>query len=202
MKTEISYKFVGLLSALALAACGSSSTPAEAPTPDPVDPVAAPTETPPVPVPVPVPVPEPPTAPVVLDLMAVEMAAYESAKPVFEEQCAGCHTADAKRKKQKKGVGHFSMGSYPFDGHHRTKLGQSIRVAIGATDKAATMPQDDPGSLEGADLAALVAWADAFDAAAEAGVGYHGAAASSHGGKPKSKHKSKHKPKHKPKHKK
>jgi hypothetical protein len=119
-----------------------------------------------------------PSAPV--DLMAVEMAAYESAKPIFEEQCGGCHTPDESLKKPKKGVSHFSMAGYPFDGHHKTELGQSIRVAIGATDKPATMPQDDPGSIEGADREAILAWSDAFDAAASAKVGYH--ASSEEGG--------------------
>jgi len=124
------------------------------------------------------------SVPLPVDLMAAEMAAYERAKPIFEEQCAACHTPDPSRKKPKKGVSHFSMAGYPFDGHHKTKLGQSIRIAIGGTDKPATMPQDDPGSIEGADLDALLAWSDAFDAAASANVGYHASAAHEHSSGP------------------
>jgi hypothetical protein len=210
MKLHTSHAFLGLFSALALAGCGSSgATPANSPSPaagntehghqhsDDNGHHSEPAE---VPVEVPVPALE---APVTIDLMATEMAAYQRAKAVFDEQCAGCHTPDSSRKKPKKGVAHFSMATYPFDGHHRAELGESIRVAIGATDKAATMPQDDPGSIEGAELEALVAWADAFDAAAKAGVGYHATAAEGgheHGAKheqksehtkPKSKHKRK-----------
>jgi ribosomal protein L12E/L44/L45/RPP1/RPP2 len=135
-----------------------------------------------------------PETPEPVDLMAVEMAAYEAAKPVFEDQCGMCHTPEEGRKKPKKGVGHFSMAGYPFGGHHSAELGQTIRVSIGGTDKAATMPQDDPGSLEGKDLELLLAWADAFDAAAAAKVGYH--ANPDHGHEHKHQHKAK-KPKHK-----
>ncbi len=107
------------------------------------------------------------------DFLAVEVAAYQSARLVFEEECGGCHTPDSTRKKPKKAVAHFSMGSYPFAGHHQSELGRSIRMAIGGTGKPATMPKDAPGSLAGEDLKVLLAWADAFDMAAEAGVGYH-----------------------------
>tara|TARA_R110002096_G_scaffold436100_2_gene667793 strand:+ start:45369 stop:46091 length:723 start_codon:yes stop_codon:yes gene_type:complete len=133
------------------------------------------------------------SVPLPVDLMAMEMAAYERAKPIFEEQCAACHTPDPSRKKPKKGVSHFSMAGYPFDGHHKTELGQSIRAAIGGTDKPATMPQDDPGSIEGADLDALLAWSDAFDAAASAKVGYHASAgAHEHSSEPGQKEEHKH----------
>jgi hypothetical protein len=134
-------------------------------------------------------------SPAPVDLMAAEMAAYERAKPIFEDQCAGCHTPEPSRKKPKKGISHFSMAGYPFDGHHKHELGQAIRVAIGATDKPATMPQDDPGSIEGADREVILAWADAFDAAASAKVGYH--AISQEGGHEHSKKGHEHKKEHK-----
>tara|TARA_R110002096_G_scaffold436086_1_gene667141 strand:- start:26814 stop:27146 length:333 start_codon:yes stop_codon:yes gene_type:complete len=96
------------------------------------------------------------------------------------------------QKKLKKAVKHVSMGSYPFAGHHQTELGKTIRNSLGASGSPATMPASDPGSVQGEELRLVLAWADAFDAAAAAGVGYH-ANAGGHAHKPK--HKA-HKPKH------
>jgi len=179
MKSETNYTIFGIASALVLAACGSSGS-----TSSPTRISAETTEHSPLhsseaeghdlherPVVEPELVLVEPS--LVADLMRVEMAAYQRARPVFEEQCGGCHVPDPTRKKIKKAVAHFSMASYPFHGHHQGELGQAIRVVIGGAGTPATMPKDDPGSMKGDDLKVLLAWADAFDAAREAGVGYH-----------------------------
>ena len=170
-------KQAGLFLAMAMiyGGCGSSSTPPS--NSAATAPVAAPVTTPDGNTRSAVPVADQTEVPVQRaaepDLLALEMAAYERAKPVFEEACGSCHLPDPSATKPKKGVMHFAMGSYPFGGHHKSELGQAIRVAIGATDKAATMPLDDPGSIQGEDLQAIVAWSDAFQAASAAGLGHH-----------------------------
>lgn len=182
--TQTSQKlFLYACIATASAACGSSGTASSstAPTAAPMEPQPATAAAPPPETEEQAVVPAPAT-----DLMAAEMMAYEAAKPVFEESCASCHT-HIPGKKMSKGVMHFAMGSYPYQGHHASELGVIIRVAIGGTDKAATMPKDDPGSLQGEDLQTLLSWADAFDAAATAKVGYH-AEKDHHGGHDKMDH--------------
>jgi hypothetical protein len=108
------------------------------------------------------------------DLMATEMAAHQAAKTILDEHCAGCHLTDnAKSKKAKKALEHFVMDSYPYGGHHAADLGASIRKVLGVDGDKATMPKDDPGSITGAELDAIVAWTRAWDAAKAAGVGHH-----------------------------
>lgn len=62
------------------------------------------------------------------------------------------------------------MTSYPFRGHHADDIGASIRRVLGGSGKKATMPKDGPGSVQGDDLALVLAWADAFDRAKSAGA--------------------------------
>ncbi len=112
-----------------------------------------------------------------------------------------CHTPPKSGKKGGKSLNHFSMAGYPFDGHHKTELGQSIRTSLGASGKAATMPKNDPGSVTGDRLNLVLEWADAFDAAKAAGEGYHAQSAeASHTHSPKHAHPKKHKHDKKHKH--
>ncbi|MBA3395968.1 MAG: hypothetical protein H0T89_25275 [Deltaproteobacteria bacterium] len=62
------------------------------------------------------------------------------------------------------------MTSYPFGGHHAMEISGEIREVIGLTEKKPTMPADDKGAVQGDELAAIKAWADAFDAAHAGGA--------------------------------
>ena len=94
-----------------------------------------------------------------------EIAAFEVAKPVFEQHCFRCHTAEGKKSKR-KALDHLSMDHYPFGGHHADEAGSAIRKVLGADENTkATMPSDDRGAVRGDDLAKIVAWAAAFDRA-------------------------------------
>ena len=103
-----------------------------------------------------------------------ELAAYEAAKPVFEEHCAHCHTGDGKSKKGKKALKHFKMDSYPFEGHHAHELGAIVRKVLGVDGGKVTMPKDDKGAVQGKELELVVAWSRAFDAAHQGESGHHG----------------------------
>jgi len=108
------------------------------------------------------------------DLLQLELDAHAAAKPILDEACASCHTtALAKSKKAKKGLKHFVMDSYPYGGHHKAELGKSIRKVLGLEGKKATMPKDDPGSIQGPELERIDSWTTAWDAAAAAGLGHH-----------------------------
>ena len=99
-----------------------------------------------------------------------EQAAYDRARPIFDRFCSSCHTRrDGGGDDQ--ALEHLDMTSYPFGGHHAAEAGAAIREALGATAKPATMPHNDPGALKGPDLALVLAWADAFDAAHPAAAG-------------------------------
>lgn len=116
----------------------------------------------------------------------LELAAYKAALPVFKQHCADCHTP-RKGKKKKKAWKHFTMGGYPFGGHHAHEIGKSIRHSLGVGSKKATMPKDDPGAVKGDQLALIVAWSRAFDKANPAKPGHK------HGhGHNKKRHKHKH----------
>jgi mono/diheme cytochrome c family protein len=94
-----------------------------------------------------------------------ERAAFETAKPAFERNCFRCHTSAGKKSKR-KAMQHLAMDGYPFTGHHANEVGKVVRKALGVGGRGkATMPSDDPGSVTGADLRLIVAWADAFDRA-------------------------------------
>jgi mono/diheme cytochrome c family protein len=161
------------LALIVAAGCGGrSSTPATAPAaPEPDEkPVAA---EPPQEHPHEQPPPEEPAAPdpekVKADLLAAETAAYERARPVFETYCAGCHTKGGKNASKKK-LEHFDMTAYPFGGHHAGEMGTTVRKVLGIDGSKPTMPRGKPGAVQGDELAAIAAWADAFDAAHKGGA--------------------------------
>jgi len=103
------------------------------------------------------------------DLLAAEMAAYEKAKPVFEQWCAKCHSKNGK--KQSAGTReHFDMTTYPFGGHHAMDVHSEISVVLGLTGKKPTMPADNKGAVKGDELEAVKAWIAAFDASHKGGA--------------------------------
>ena len=149
------------------AACGGKKPAPVQPEPAPVaEPAPPPVE----------PAPEEPPAPdpaaIKAELMATETAAFEKAKPVFDKFCAGCHSKGQKNANAKK-LKELEITAYPFTGEHAKA--PDIRRVLGTTGEKPTMPKTKPGSVKGDDLASVVAWADAWDAA-EAG-GAHDAAA-------------------------
>ena len=153
---------------LAAAACGGKKAAPAKPDPAPV------AEPPPPPEEVKPEEPPPPDpAAIKAELMATETAAFEKAKPVFDKFCTACHVKGQKNANAKK-LKEFDMSSYPFAGEHAKA--PDIRTVLGTTGKKATMPKTKPGSVKGDDLAAIVAWADAWDAA-EAGGAHEAAAA-------------------------
>jgi hypothetical protein len=105
-------------------------------------------------------------------IASAEQTALAGARPVLERHCAKCHTAAGKKAK-KGSLAHFSMDAYPFGGHHAAELGATIREVLGASGKPATMPKDDPGVVQGAELETVLAWTRAFDAAHAAGLHQH-----------------------------
>lgn len=114
-------------------------------------------------------------------LAAAEQQAYEAAKPVFEAHCGSCHTrGGSMSKKKKKALDHFSMDGYPFGGHHAHELGSAVREVLGVDGGKATMPKDDPGAVQGAELELVVAWSRAFDRARQAAGHAHGDHAHEH----------------------
>ncbi len=112
---------------------------------------------------------KPDPAKVKADLLAAEMAAYEKAKPVFEANCARCHSKDGKMTATKKRE-HFDMTTYPFGGHHAMELGKQIRKSLGIDGSKPTMPFDKKGSVKGEDLELIKKWTEAFDAAHAGGA--------------------------------
>ena len=102
-------------------------------------------------------------------LLANEHAAFDKAKPAFDKYCAGCHTQGAKDATAKK-LDHFDMTGYPFGGHHAATLGPTIRKVLAIGGGKASMPKGKAGSVPGDDLAAISAWAKAWDAAQAAGA--------------------------------
>lgn len=113
--------------------------------------------------------PPPDPAKAKADLLAAETAAWESAKPAFQKSCATCHTKGGKKAAKKK-LDHFTMDSYPPGGHHTATIGLTIRDVLGISGKQPTMPFDKPGSVTGDDLAAIKAWADAWETAEKGGA--------------------------------
>ena len=93
-----------------------------------------------------------------------ELAAFERAKPAFERHCFRCHTTAGKKSKP-KALAHLAMDGYPFGGHHADEAGAVVRKVLGAGGGKATMPSDAPGVVTGEDLAGILAWADAYEAA-------------------------------------
>lgn len=154
-----------------IAACGGGSSKPTTPIADPVpmaEPPPAPEPTAPAPPADPEPA-QPDPAKVKADLLAAEMTAYEKAKPVFEANCARCHSKGGKLSTSKK-RGHFDMTTYPFGGHHSMEISKEIRKSLGITGGKPTMPFDKKGAVKGDDLALIAAWADAFDASHAGGA--------------------------------
>lgn len=164
---------ISFIVALTFVACGGgSSKPTTTPiaNPDPVpmnEPPKDPTPKPPTD-----PAPTPDPAKVKADLLAAEMAAYEKAKPVFEANCARCHSKGGKLATDKKRA-HFDMTTYPFGGHHAMELGTAFRKVLGIDGSKPTMPADKKGAVKGEDLALIAKWADAFDASHAGGAHEH-----------------------------
>jgi cytochrome c5 len=103
------------------------------------------------------------------DLLAAERAAWDTAKPVFDQACATCHTSAGKKATKKK-LAHFNIDAYPPGGHHTGTIGFTIRGVLGISGKKPTMPYDKPGSVKADDLAKIKAWSDAWEAAEKAGA--------------------------------
>jgi mono/diheme cytochrome c family protein len=169
---------IRFLLTIALVACGGgSSKPSTTPiaNPDPV-PMTEPTEEAPITSapPDPVPADRASVAPakVKADLLAAELAAYEKAKPVFDANCARCHSKGGKLATDKKRA-HFDTTTYPFAGHHAMELGTTVRKVLGIDGSKPTMPADKKGAVKGEDLALIAKWADAFDASHAGGAHEH-----------------------------
>ena len=105
-----------------------------------------------------------------MELLAAENAAFEKARPVFQANCAKCHSKGGGKLAKAKTLEHFEMTAYPFAGHHAMELGKQIRTSLGIDGKKPTMPKDKPGKVKGDDLALIAAWADAFDASHAGGA--------------------------------
>lgn len=159
------------------AACGGGSKPT--PTTPIADPIPM-AETPTKPTPVVNPVtptepaaPEQPAAPdpakAKADLLAAEMTAYETVKPLVGKYCASCHTKGQKGAKAKT-LEHFETTTYPFGGHHAMEVGTNVRKVLGIDGSKPTMPKNKPGIVKGDELAMFAAWADAFDASHAGGA--------------------------------
>ncbi|MBA3540253.1 MAG: hypothetical protein H0T79_11550 [Deltaproteobacteria bacterium] len=159
-----------------LAACGGAKP---APTTPITDPVPM-TETPP-PVAPSEPAQPDPAQVKKADLLAAERTAYEKARPVFEQYCAGCHMT-GRRGAGPKSLEHFDMTTYPFGGHHAMELAKEIREVLAIGGGKPTMPKNNPGAVKGAELALIAAWADAFDASHAGGAheGHTGAGEHKH----------------------
>lgn len=160
---------------VALAACGgkqtsgpSPSAPAPVADPVPAEPAPAEPAAPAEEAKAPMPVPDPKA-----ELLAAETAAYEKAKPVFEKWCAKCHTKGAKNASAKK-LKELDITTYPFAGEHASA--KEIREVLAIGGGRATMPADKKGAVKGDELAAIAAWADAWDAS------HAGGAHDGHGG--------------------
>ena len=98
---------------------------------------------------------------------SAEQAAYDAAKPAFERHCVRCHS-HAGETPRAKAINHIDMSSYPFGGHHPHDSGAVIRRSLlgdKAKGKDPSMPRGKPGSVVGADLEKILAWADAFEKA-------------------------------------
>jgi mono/diheme cytochrome c family protein len=110
--------------------------------------------------------------------------AYQRAQPVFQEHCSRCHTSEGKRA-GKGALEHFNMDTYPLGGHHAAEISVAIREVLGMVGGDPSMPKDDPGAVQGEQLALVIAWADAFDRAndtgVQQGVAAEGQAGSGHG---------------------
>ena len=94
---------------------------------------------------------------------------YERARPVFEANCARCHTQGGAKTK-KKILAHFDMTSYPFGGEHAAEIGEEIREVLAIGGGKPSMPADKKGAVKGDELALIAAWTEAYDAARAGGA--------------------------------
>jgi hypothetical protein len=101
-----------------------------------------------------------------------ENRAWAAASPVFHKYCGDCHVKGGKSATRKR-LDHFNFTAYPPSGRHADKIGFTVRNVLGLEGKKAIMPFGKSGSVTGDDLATIKAWADAWDAAEQAGL--HGA---------------------------
>lgn len=94
-----------------------------------------------------------------------ERRAFAAAKPALGRHCYRCHTSRGANTKAKT-LQHLSFDKYPPTGHHAGEAGAAVRRVLTVVGKeGATMPDDNPGVVEGHDLTTILAWADAFEAA-------------------------------------
>jgi mono/diheme cytochrome c family protein len=154
---------------LVVSACGGGSKPPpQEPAPQdpvPMDPVARPDE--PTPAPEEPVKPEEPKPDPKVELLALETAAFDKAKPVFDKWCAKCHTADGKNTSAKKRK-ELDITAYPFTGEHANA--KDIRKTLGIGGGKPSMPADKKGAVKGDELALIAAWADAWDASHAGGA--------------------------------
>lgn len=149
------------------AACGSSK-PATTTTETPqAGPVAVTPKTPTEP---PAPaataeLPAPPSLDPKVTRLAAEMSAFETAKPVFDKWCVKCHVYASPAPKAFKAL---QVEVYPFVGKHSTT--KDIRTVLAIGGGKPSMPFDNKGAVKGDELAAIAAWADAWDQAETAGT--------------------------------
>ena len=142
------------------AACGSKSKPdTTEPTPAAPDAGAAAVEAAP---PDAAPAPDPKE-----EALAAEKTAYDAAETVFLSACGNCHIQGGVKATQKT-LARLDLTSYPFTGDHASP--EAIRKVLGIDGSKPTMPKNKPGSVQGDDLAAIQAWANAADAAEAAGA--------------------------------
>lgn len=106
--------------------------------------------------------PSPPPVTASTDPAQLEREAFDRAHPVFVRFCADCHTTQGAHHRAAT-LRHFAMDGYPFGGHHAATMARTIREVLGVAGEPATMPDDHPGAVQGADLALVLAWADAWD---------------------------------------
>jgi mono/diheme cytochrome c family protein len=163
-----SRSFLALCAALLLsAACGGSKPPAETAMKE-----KAPVVTEPVADVVKEAVPE---TPVVAQVdpkavaMSAELAAFEKAKPVFTEHCAHCHSKGGAKTTAKK-LKEFDMTTYPIGGDYAATIGTMVAKVLGQAGPKATMPIDKRGSVKDAQLASVMEWVKAWEAAEAAGA--------------------------------
>ena len=102
-------------------------------------------------------------------LLAAENAAYAAAQPVFQARCGSCHIEGGASATAKK-LDHVNMTAYPFTGEHTATIAVTVRHVLGIDGSKPIMPKDNPGAVHGDDLALIAAWADAYDAADQAGA--------------------------------
>lgn len=160
------FHILSIVTSIALAACGGKTKgdttppggggtePDAAPVTGETTPDAAPAE----------PEPDPHEA-----LMAAETSAWDSAKPVIDKYCGGCHVEGGAKATEKK-LEHINFTRYPIESHHTDTLTATIGHVLGVDGAKPTMPKDKPGSVKGDELALIEAWIEAYNAAEDGGA--------------------------------